>query len=211
MRKSVVFIFVVFLTVAALAHQPRTVFDAVSSQNAPFPIKTPEISQAFYGCLKEAPDYYRIDSSVPFHLYLNILSPAIKGARQDYSVELDGTRVIDSADDTWEKYYEPYAGDAYWMGPEFERDVGPGRYVIKVVNPGDKGKYVLAVGKTESFTFKEALRTLLRLPKLKTGYFGKPILAIYEGMAGKVLLALTLFILAAAIISVSFYSRRNNG
>jgi hypothetical protein len=208
MRRYVLFVCVLLQAAAALAHQPKAVCDAVSSPNAPFSVKDPEISQAFYGCLKKAPDYYLVESSSPFRLYLNILSPAIAGARRDYSIEVNGTRVIDAADGAWEKFYEPYAGDVYWRGPEFERDAGPGRYAVKVTNPGNTGKYVLAVGKTESFTFRESVRTLLQLPKLKTGYFGKPFFAVYEGIIGKILILMTLFIVAAAVVPVLLAVRR---
>jgi hypothetical protein len=191
MRKGILLALVFFMAGTASAHQPKLTFDRASSPGAPFVVTKPEISQAFYGRLKGASDYYLIESSVPFHLYLNILSPAIEGARQDYSVELNGQRVIDAAGG-WQKYYEPFAGDTYWKGPEYEKDAGPGRYAVTVSNPGDTGKYVLAVGQAESFTPAESWETLLQLPKLKTGYFQKPFLAVFEGIIGKFLLAVML-------------------
>jgi hypothetical protein len=84
--KRIVFaltIFLFLLTVGKVsAHQPRIVSqDLIEVQN-------PEISQAFYGELQGQPVLFRIDSSEPFVLYLNLLVPDLPEIDKDVSARV---------------------------------------------------------------------------------------------------------------------------
>lgn len=92
-------------------------------------MQNPEISQAFYGMLSGQEDRYQIVSDTGFLLYVNIVVPAQEGQRTDFIVEiieandLISTR-LDGSQFQRTYFYEPFGGDAYLMGPTFEKQVG---------------------------------------------------------------------------------------
>jgi hypothetical protein len=49
-----------------------------------------------------------------------------------------------------------------------------------VSNPGNQGKYSLAIGKIESFSLPEMVKTLVLLPQLKTQFFDKPAWTMFD-------------------------------
>ena len=61
----------------------------------------------------------------------------------------------------WKAWYEPYARDDYWKGPEIGSDtntefktsfpLAAGIYYIKVYNKNNQGHYSLAIGEAEFF------------------------------------------------------------
>ena len=61
----------------------------------------------------------------------------------------------------WQAWYEPYARDNYWKGPEIGTNtnkefktsfpLAAGTYYIKVYNKNNQGHYSLAVGEAEFF------------------------------------------------------------
>ena len=72
----------------------------------------------------------------------------------------------------WEPWYEPYARDWYWKGPEIGGEINnekrfkksflikSGTYIIKVYNNENIGNYSLAIGEVEFFgsnTFEKIL------------------------------------------------------
>ena len=125
------------------AHQPRYVMDTNLSINSvpPYQIINPEISQAFYAELKGEPDYYLLISNTSFNFYLQLLSPYPNGFKDFdaaiYKIEnnsIDLVSLVDGANYNWSIFYEEFAGDNYWQGPEFEKQVEAGVYVINVSN-----------------------------------------------------------------------------
>lgn len=191
----------------ACAHLPRLVAtgEVVKVQN-------PEISQAFYGKLNGAPQVYELNLDKDLLVYLNILLPAIKGTPKDftaeiYTVDQDNKEVLlrrlflDNR--RWTDFYEPFAGDDYYKGPEYKRVMPAGKYVIKVLNPYNYGKYVLAVGEIEAFTFKESINTIKLLPTLKTDFFEKSIWSIFINLIG----LYSLLVLMALCVIVFFSVR----
>ena len=171
---------------AAYSHQPRLVTgsDEVIVQN-------PEVSQAFYGELKGKPVYFKITSSRPFRLYVNILVPYSADAEPVYVdiVRGDG-KVIGTLRgnlSTWKPYFEEFGGDYYLKGPEFNSTVEAGTYWLKVYNPGNRGKFSLAVGDIESFPPDESLKALVLLPVLKSEIFGVPVLLLFTQFLGMIL------------------------
>jgi hypothetical protein len=185
----------VFLFVAgtAFAHQPRLVGDRPSIE-----VRDPEISQAFYARLAGDPQTYTIRIEVPLRLYVNILVPDVQGIETDYEavisrVAADRDEILARLDGRayeWRPFYEPFGGDRYKLGPEYDELVPPGTYVVIVTSPDNLGKYVLAVGKVEKFPLGEMVRTIFTLPKLKK-YFGKSPLTAFFNLTGVFLLLAT--------------------
>lgn len=191
MKKIFLFAIFVFLFYAgaASAHQPRLV-----GQDGPTKVSDPEISKAYYGELTGEPAFFEINEAKPFDLYVNILSPDIVGTRKDFSVDIyfedallkkmDGTKYA------WHFFYEPFGNDVYWWGPEYREPAAPaGKYKIVVSNPGNSGKYALAVGEGEVFTPGEIINAVKLIPKLKTNFFVKPAYDSFFGVAGQWILS----------------------
>lgn len=181
----IVFSLFVFMTGTASAHQPRIVKDDFIK------IENPEVSQAFYGELKGSPVEYQINSDRDFRLYVGILVPDISGIHKDISAEIyrlkDGTKeslaVLDGTKFEWTPFYEEFAKDNYFWGPEYQDDnskrgvslkgrlVPNGDYRIKVYSPNNQGKYSMAVGDIEAFPLKEIIRSMSIVPQLKLHFF----------------------------------------
>jgi hypothetical protein len=170
----------------ALAHQPRLVDDKPSIE-----VKDPEISQAFYARLAGSPQSYYIRSDVPLRLYVNLLVPEMPGIETDYEAVIaretrGGEEVLARLDGkgyAWRPFFEPFGGDHYRLGPEYDEQVTAGTYIIAVSSPDNEGKYALAIGKIEKFPPKEMARTIVALPKLKK-YFGKSPWTAYFNLSG---------------------------
>ena len=187
MRK-LLYLLICFLLISTVyAHQPRIVYQQQIFQTNPIIVKKPEISQAFYAELKGQPEYYEIVSDKEFNFYVRILSPKITNAKKDFCVEVvNDTNVIavlTGSNSTWTEFYEPFVGDDYWQGPEFKKHQPKGKYLIKVYNSHNRGKYVLVVGQLESFPLTETLKLFVSLPQLKQ-YFGKSGFTAFFNLIG---------------------------
>lgn len=132
-------------------------------------IEDPELSQVFYGTMQGFPHTFEIRASEPFTLFTQILLPDIDSSTNNISGiivrELKSGRVEDVAplnakDASWETMFEPFGGDTYRKGPEFETTLDPGVYRIEVHTPDNLEKYILAVGKREemSISYFELIR-----------------------------------------------------
>ncbi len=191
------FILIIFFVIlsfvicgAAWAHQPRIVPDSQLTL-----VKNSEVSQAFYGELKGHEAYYLIDLKNEQDLYLQILVPDLPGILKDKSAAVEylpelGAKAenfakLDPAAVQWKKFYEEFAGDNYWQGPEVKRLAEPGYYVIKIFSPENQGKYVLVVGEQEEFPAGEMVKALITLPQLKKNFFAEPITAWFNGKIGR--------------------------
>jgi hypothetical protein len=174
----------------AFAHQPRLVDDQPLIE-----VRNPEISQAFYARLAGSPQTYTIRSETPLRLYANILVPDIPGIDTDYEAAIfretespdNLLALLDGKAFDWRPFFEPFGGDHYKLGPEYDEQVPAGTYIVIVSSPDNRGKYVLAVGKVEKFPLKEMARTIVTLPKLKQ-YFEKSPLTAYFNLSGIFLL-----------------------
>ncbi len=147
------------------AHQPKLINYSPTIDN-PHVVIFPEISKAYYSKLTGQPHYYVINSEDDFLFYTSILSPKINEEPSRFSLEvLDGDQNIvykvDGSNFEWTAWYEPYARDWYWKGPEIGVESGKefqtsftidaGTYYIKVFNENNIGHYSLAVGEAEFF------------------------------------------------------------
>lgn len=171
------------------AHQPRIV------ENDQTQINNPEVSQAFYGELKGTPAEFRIESKKDFKLYVGLLVPDIPNIKKDISAEIyrvkdgktESIAVLDGSNFTWTPYYEEFARDNYFWGPEYKADdsirgkeligrkVPAGEYRIKVFSSSNIGKYTLVTGFLEAFPFSEILNAMVVVPRLKAQFFSYPL------------------------------------
>ena len=196
-----------------LAHQPRLV-----GNETEVVVILPEISKAYYGNLAGKPVTYHIEATDTFRLYVNILVPDMEGIEKDLSVKIfkpgDLISLLDGQHYDWKGFYEPFAGDDYYRGPEYVQVQEPGVYEIQVYSPDNQGKYVLAVGDREAFPFGELIRTYLVLPRLKSEFFGKSPFSAYLNLMGIFLgfmLLGTLIIVAIIYFSIRFIKKRFKG
>ena len=159
------FLILIFFYFNCYAHQPKLINYSPSGKY-PHKVIYPEISKAYYGKLKGEPHYYKIESKKEFSFYAGISSPKVNDTYTWFSIEVidEKNNVIFSADGKdyqWKAWYEPYARDWYWIGPqigihnnkEFKSSlkINAGTYLIKVFNQNNVGSYSLAIGEKEFF------------------------------------------------------------
>ena len=164
---KILFIFLLLFSTSLYAHQPKLI-NYSPNQDNPHQVIFPEISKAYYGKLTGVPHYYEINSDKIFLFYAGILSPKVDDTYKWFSIDIidENNNVIYQANGTyfnWLAWYEPYARDWYWKGPEiggeknqstgFKRSfpLDAGKYLIKVYNDDNLGNYSLAVGEAEFF------------------------------------------------------------
>ena len=119
--KIIIFL-LVFYPLTIFAHQPKLINYSPSFDN-PHEVVYPEISKAYYSKLEGEPHYYKINSDSDFLFYTGILSPKVNDIYKWLSLEVldENKKVIYKAegkDFEWNAWYEPYARDWYWKGPE---------------------------------------------------------------------------------------------
>ncbi len=214
-KTPLILFFLVFLLILATptsAHNPRLVFDQESSLDKPFLITQPDISQAFYGQLRGANDYYQVNLNSDQAFYFQILVPDVPNIQKNISAELINLNTqelittLKPEEATWNNFYEPFGGDNYWQGPEATINLLAGNYLIKVFNPNNDGKYVLVVGQKESFPLSEIIRTTRDLPVLKI-YFDRSPLTAYFNYSG-LFLGASLLILVILVIVIRLIYRK---
>ena len=166
----------------AYTHQPK-----ISNSEKTF-VKDPEISKAYYGKLEGEPHIYIINSDEDFNLYVNILVPDISGIDKDVSVMImknnEELHFLNGSEYQWRSFFEPFGGDSYWQGPEFDQKVTEGTYEIIVSSQDNHGKYSLAIGKIESFPVSEIINVLIVLPIIKQNFFNESPLTAYFNLSG---------------------------
>jgi len=178
-------VFVLLFTAASvttgLAHRP-VIVESGGTENDPVVVEEPEISWAYYGRLDGEPCYFRITSAEPFTLYINILVPDYEPDGEpvlshDLSFEvLEQKSLLYRADGglfLWKRFYEPYGRDHYYMGPEYEKDVGAGEYTVRVFSPDNEGNYSLAIGTIEKFTVFSLIDAMIKAGSLDDWFFRK--------------------------------------
>jgi hypothetical protein len=175
----VVILVLLFLARDLYAHRP-VIVKSNSSLDNPVLVEEPEISWAYYGILDGKDHYYEIVYSEPFNLYVNILVP-------DYNPDEEPIRFHDMSfqifrdeqllftgtgmDIQWRRFYEEYGKDHYYWGPEFEQTVEAGTYYVRVFNSNNRGKYSLAIGKIEKFTFPVIVGAIFKAQSLDRWFF----------------------------------------
>ena len=200
-------LFILILSIGAVsAHQPRLELGVNSSITNPIIIQNPEISQAWYGNLNGQPDYYKITSTKPFELFVNILVPQSPGISSDFVsaqiTDSSGNTIttLGGNQSTWTPIFEEFGGDYYLKGPTFDQNVSAGTYYIKVFNQNNTGKYSLATGAIEAFPPYESLKALINIPILKEQIFGKPVTILFFEFLGIIMALGTIMVLAVMTI-----------
>lgn len=199
MFKKIVIFLTLFLTLSSVkiahAHQPIIVGDQTIQ------ITDPEISRAFYDEQNNIPQRYFIESQKDFDLYLNLLVPLKSNPNGRYSAKIydlnDNLRLLATIDGTaipWSTYYETFAKDYYYKGPEFDQFLPAGKYAIDIYSGDNQGKYVLVLGKTESFSIKDSFNTIGTLRNLKVNFFNTSPFTLAITIFGIIYLAAILVI-----------------
>lgn len=210
----IISIFFILMGAVVSAHQPRIVTSDFTL------IENPEVSQAFYGKLRGKPDYYQIQTGQAIKLYVGILVPDIEDIGKDVSVEISKEKefyyLLDGLNFEWQAYYEEFAGDDYFKGPELSSEeesglpkgieVEAGNYTLKVFSSDNQGSYVLVVGEREEFPPKEIINTLVSLPRLKKFFNKSPLQALTAPIVLRFLI-LPIILLIALILIIFFLVR----
>ena len=170
----------------ALAHQPQLVF----LRQGDVQINNPETSWAFYDELKGAPRDYYLDFPAQgepasgWELYINLLVPDPENITGRYSADVfdgSGKKIysLDGSKFVWTEFYESFGRDYYLQGPVLDEKVPAGKYKIEVYSKDNLGKYVLAVGQTESYDIWSILNIYWQLPLLKVTFFKTSVLQFF--------------------------------
>jgi hypothetical protein len=77
----------------------------------------------------------------------------------------EGTKSV------WRRFYEKYGRDHYYMGPEYDAMAGEGIYYVRVFNGSNRGRYSLAIGKREKFTFFSLIGAIVKARSLDPWFF----------------------------------------
>ena len=181
----------------ASAHQPQLVTGL-----APVTVTEPEISKAYYDELTGQPRVYHIVSNTSFVLFVQITVPKSSNPEGRYEADiyrLAGNSRTEEAKllpnyYLWSEMYEPFGGDVYYEGPIFKQRVEAGTYDVEISGNGNKGKYALAIGDTESFTLGEALSAAMLIPTLKSDFFNESPFTFVASIFGSIYLALFLLL-----------------
>jgi hypothetical protein len=143
-------------------------------------------SQAFYGELGDSPHLFEFILTKPTALFAELLVPDIDTSVTDKSglllkVEERGVTEIarmNAKDAPWESFFEWFGGDSYLRGPSYFDSLEAGTYQLEVSTPVNQGKYVLVLGKEESFSLSY-LGILRDVARVKD-FFGKSRLALLQ-------------------------------
>jgi len=82
--------------------------------------------------LHGSPDYYKINSNVPFKFYLGLLVPQSPGIHGDFVsaqvLDANGNILLtlNGTNSTWTPYFEEFGGDYYLKGPEVSEQLPEG-------------------------------------------------------------------------------------
>ena len=123
---KIFFILLCFFASQGFAHQPKLIKYSPSLNN-PHIVVQPEISKAYYSELDGSSHFYKINSEKKFLFYAGILSPKINEKYKWFSIDVldENNNIVYKADGEnfiWKPWYEPYARDWYWKGPEIGKD-----------------------------------------------------------------------------------------
>jgi dipeptidase E len=138
-------------------------------------ISNPEVSQFFYDQLSGSPRDYFIVSKTDFNLHVNLMVPEAANPSGRYSLKVslingNNSQQINELDGTsfnWQEYYDTFGRDYYLNGPEVDENLSAGKYKVEVFSDNNQGKYVLTVGKKDSYSIQSALNIYWQLPYIK--------------------------------------------
>ena len=226
--RLIIILSLIFISFKAFAHQPKLIKYSPSLKN-PHEVIYPEISKAYYGKLIGESHYYRIISDKDFLFYVGILSPKINENYNWLSLDIvdENNNILYQADGSksnWEPWYEPYARDWYWKGPEIGGEINKetgfkksflvksGTYIIRVYNNDNIGNYSLAVGEAEFFGSNSFEKILTWTPII---FYIGPYIDIVHWKKFDVtayiphIMLFVLFFILYVVIKKIFFKRKN--
>jgi hypothetical protein len=173
----------VFSSPEALAHEARFV---EAGQHDVTSVTDVLQSQAFYGELNDSPHLFEFTLTEPTTSFAELLVPDSETGVTDKSglllkVEERGVTEVmrmNAKDAAWESFFEWFGGDSYRRGPTYFDSLEAGTYQLEVSTPVNQGKYVLVIGKEESFRLSY-IATLKDVARVKQ-FFGKSRFALFE-------------------------------
>ncbi|XWV25876.1 hypothetical protein QJ857_gp1205 [Tupanvirus soda lake] len=190
-------------------HKPRLLLNFDNSTlNNSIHITTPEVSQAFYAILNNNKAYYTINSENPFRMYIDISIIEKLSVQQEKNFTINVYQLINkicqlvkSTDiNEFKPFYEEYGGDFYYRSIVIDEMFPMGTYLIEILNPYFNQKYVFAVGNLEEFTFGDSINAIKSIIQIKTNFFNKNILSVFEGKIMKRLLFFVILIILILLI-----------
>ncbi|MBE0476772.1 MAG: hypothetical protein IBX62_06745 [Coriobacteriia bacterium] len=171
--------------------EPSRSSDEVGRPSEPYPgavgVRAPEVSLAVYGYLAEDElfDVYDFTPSEPVSTHVSILVPAEEDLgrfRPVVTVERatgTGARLVAEAASPprRETFFEPFTLQTLYRGEEATVTLEAGQRYYLRVSPGSGGRrtgpYVVAFSGPERFGAGDAVRTLVRVPRIVLGLYGQ--------------------------------------
>jgi len=173
---------ILFITIPALAHQPRI----VDSKDTI--VLNPTVSKAYYGKLSGDSHTYTINVTEAFNLYVGILMPFYEESKKDVSAEIykegESIQVLGGKSADWKNMFEFFGQSTYLKSGEYKERVDAGEYTIIVSSPNNDSKYALAIGETEAFNGNEIINALRVIPELKRNFFNESPLSFVKSPFG---------------------------
>lgn len=170
----------------------------VDSEN--ISVQDPKKLKVYYGELESSPHFYRIEASEEFIMSVAVLTPYDSGNRFNLSIITNNKTI--SVQGEWNEYFDNFANNRYYKGPEYNQLVKDGEYVIKVFNENNEGKYALMIGTENQYAAKDIFNAVFVMPKIKKEFFGEKAITGYNNYLGVVLVGV--FIIFAFIIYIFF-------
>lgn len=169
---------ILFITIPALAHQPRI----VDSKDTI--VLNPTVSKAYYGKLSGDSHTYTINVTEAFNLYVGILMPFYEESKKDVSAEIykegESIQVLGGKSADWKNMFEFFGQSTYLKSGEYKERVDAGEYTIIVSSPNNDSKYALAIGETEAFNGNEIINALRVIPEIKRNFFNESPLSFVK-------------------------------
>ncbi|TCP59154.1 hypothetical protein EV586_101370 [Tumebacillus sp. BK434] len=183
-----------FLPTSAMAHKPLFVERAIGGYEQAFEIPDPKVSYAMYGALQKrgAVDVYKVTltEKAPFYARISVpdqpaaqtftpafvvFGPGLATTNEPPNYPLDLPKDLGRAILLWngeqDAFFEPFTQTSLLQRQLLSKTLEPGTYYIAVYDPaGNTGKYVLATGDEEAFSFLDWLKLPLFWYKVRMWY-----------------------------------------
>jgi len=173
------------------AHQPILVEDQEISIEDLF------AAQAYYAVANRKPQQYRFSIEDPAIVHLSFLIPDFHQKSLYASlVRNDASSLFFFQGDqaSWEKFYEPFAGDTYWRGGRYIKKLDRGEYILYVWSRRKNIRYILAIGTEERFDFLTIAKMILSVPRIKYSFFHRSPMTFLWSILG-----ITYFLMMAVV------------
>ncbi len=141
-------------------------------------ISDPETATAYHDELTGTPRTYTFKVKRSFTISLQVLVPKQLNPEGKYRVAVNDAEagnarldILDIGPDEWPEITDGMAGESYYAGPKFQKELQAGSYQLVVSNNDYKGKYVLLVGTKDPFSIPGIYTTLDQVLQVKAQYY----------------------------------------